>query len=137
MCCVFVIIATFYFAIAGTLASAAGSPQQTGMIFLPPGATHCQEFLRLEPMQKYDVGATTIGEGEAENYFLYRGIEEWLRGFLTAANILRAQNGFADATYGTDVYQLMPQLFEYCRSHPNDIISDAAMHFFAIRPSAN
>ena len=69
------------------------------MIFLPPGAAYCRELLRLEPMQKYDAGTTRIGEGEAQSYFVYRGIEEWLRGFLTAANKFRTQSGSGDVTH--------------------------------------
>jgi hypothetical protein len=78
-------------------------------------------------MQKYDQGGVPIRDGEAEDYFTYRGVEEWMRGFVTAANILGAKNGSGDETKGKDLYELMPQLFEYCRSHRDDIFSDAAM----------
>jgi hypothetical protein len=101
------------------------------MIFLPPGAAYCRDFLRLEPMQKYDAGTSPIGAGEAEDYFTYRGIEEWVRGFVTAANVLGAKNGSGDATKGKDLYELMPQLFEYCRSHRDNIFSDAVQQFLS------
>ena len=136
MCCVAALAAALYFAVAGITASAAGAPDESAMIFLPPGAAYCRQLSRLEPMQKYDAGTTRIGEGEAQSYFVYRGIEEWLRGFLTAVNKFRTQSGSGDVTHGTDVYQLMPRLFEYCRSHPDELISDAAVHFLAVDPSA-
>jgi hypothetical protein len=108
------------------------------MIFLPPGAAYCKDFLRLEPMQKYDQGGVPIREGEAEDYFTYRGIEEWVRGFVSAANIFNAKNGAGDATKGKDIYELMPTLFEYCRSHREDVFSDAAMQLLSpVHSSAN
>lgn len=118
--------AAFWLAMPALAASSEGEPNTSAMIFLPPSAAYCQDFLRLEPMQKYDIGKISIREGEAEAYFTYRGIEEWMRGFVTAANILNAKNGSGDATRGKDLYELMPQLFEYCRSHRGDIFSDAA-----------
>ena len=108
------------------------------MIFLPPGAAYCKDFLRLEPMKKYDQPNTPIRDGDAEDYFTYRGIEEWVRGFVSATNILNAKNGSGDATKGKDLYELMPSLFEYCRSHREEIFSDAAMRFLpSARSSAN
>ncbi|WP_325457073.1 hypothetical protein [Hyphomicrobium sp.] len=106
------------------------------MIFLPPGGAYCRDFLRLEPMQRYDSGATPIRNGDAVDYFTYRGIEEWMRGFVTAANILSAKSGDGDVTKGKDLYELMPELFEYCRSHRNDIFSDAATRFLTSQKSA-
>jgi hypothetical protein len=117
--------------IAAPNAWGASRPSQAAMIFLPPGAAYCRDFLRLEPMQKYDGGTLPIREGEAEDYFTYRGIEEWVRGFVTAANVLGARNGSGDATGGKDLYELMPKLFEYCRSHQADIFSDAALQFLS------
>jgi hypothetical protein len=117
--------------LAAPTAFGAPGPNQAAMIFLPPGAAYCRDFLRLEPMQKYDSGTLPVHEGEAEDYFTYRGIEEWVRGFVTAANILGAKNGSGDATKGKDLYELMPQLFEYCRSHRDDIFSDAALQFLS------
>lgn len=113
------------------------APNVPAMIFLPPGAAYCRDFLRLEPMQKYDSGAIPIRDGDAENYFTYRGIEEWMRGFVTAANILNAKNGSGDATKGKDLYELMPRLFEYCRSHRDDIFSDAAMQLLSSQVRAD
>lgn len=103
-------------------------PASSAMIFLPPGAGFCRDFLRLEPMEKYDRGSTSFRQDEAEDYFAYRGIEEWVRGFFTAANVFRVQNGSADITKGTDLYELMPRLFDYCRSHRDDLFSSAAVH---------
>lgn len=105
------------------------APKQTpsAMIFLPPGASYCRDFLRLEPMQKYESGSTSFSQGEAEDYFAYRGVEEWVRGFFTAANIFHVQNGSGDATKGSDPYGLMPRLFEYCRSHRDEVFSSAAL----------
>jgi hypothetical protein len=40
-----------------------------------------------------------------------------------------AKNGSGDATKGKDLYELMPQLFEYCRSHRDDIFSNAVLQF--------
>jgi hypothetical protein len=113
-------------------ARGASVPNQAAMIFLPPGAAYCRDFLRLEPMHKYDGGTLPLREDEAEDYFTYRGIEEWVRGFVTAANILGAKNnGSGDATKGKDLYELMPQLFEYCRSHRNDIFSAAVLQLLS------
>lgn len=109
----------------------APAPTQAAMIFLPPGAAYCRDFLRLEPMKKYDTGTSPIREREAEDYFTYRGIEEWVRGFVTATNIVGAKNGSGDATKGKDLYELMPQLFEYCRSHRDDIFSNAVLQFLS------
>lgn len=119
--------AAFCLVIPARAAPAGSEPNTPAMIFLPPGAAYCRDFLRLEPMQKYDQGGVPIRDGEAEDYFTYRGVEEWMRGFVTAANILGAKNGSGDETKGKDLYELMPQLFEYCRSHRDDIFSDAAM----------
>lgn len=116
----------------------AAESNQPAMIFLPPGAAYCKDFLRLEPMKKYDKADTPIRDGDAEDYFTYRGIEEWVRGFVSATNILNAKNGSGDATKGKDLYELMPSLFEYCRSHREEIFSDAAMQFLpSARSSAN
>jgi hypothetical protein len=116
----------------------AAESNQPAMIFLPPGAAYCKDFLRLEPMKKYDQSNTPIREGDAQDYFTYRGIEEWVRGFVSAANILNAKNGSGDATKGKDLYELMPSLFEYCRSHREEIFSNAAMQFLpSARSSAN
>ena len=97
------------------------------MMFLPPGASSCSEFLKLEPMQKYDTEGASLVNGDAENYFAYRGVEEWTRGFFTAANMLHVQNRSGDVTNGVDLYKLMPRLFDYCRSHPVDLFSNAAL----------
>jgi hypothetical protein len=98
---VFIIVsAAFSFAIALPTAFSKGEPNSAAMIFLPPGASYCRDFLHLEPMQKYDSGTTPVREKEAEDYFTYRGTEEWVRGFATAANILNAKNGSGDATRG-------------------------------------
>ena len=98
-------------------------------------AGYCRDFLRLEPMQKFDSGSTSFSQGEAEDYFAYRDVEEWVRGFFTAANIFHVQNGSGDATKGSDPYGLMPRLFEYCRSHRDDVFSDAALQLRGRMPS--
>jgi len=97
------------------------------MMFFPPGASSCGEFLKLEPMQKYDTEGASLIKGDAEGYFAYRGVEEWLRGFFTAANMFHVQNGSGDVTNGVDLYKLMPRLFDYCRSHPGDLFSNASL----------
>jgi hypothetical protein len=79
-------------------------------------------------MQKYESGSTSFSKGEASNYFAYRDVEEWIRGFFTAANMFHVQNGSGDATRGSDFYELMPRLFEYCRSHRDEVFSNAAAH---------
>jgi hypothetical protein len=109
----------------------ASGPTPAAMIFLPPGAAYCRDFLRLEPMKKYDTGTLPIREHEAEDYFTYRGVEEWVRGFATATNIVNAKTGSGDATKGKDLYELMPQLFEYCRSHRDDIFSNAVLQLLS------
>ena len=43
------------------------------MTFFPPGASSCGEFVKLEPMQKYDIEGTAFRKGDAEKYFAYRG----------------------------------------------------------------
>ena len=112
-----------------TAASAGPSVSpDSSMMFFPPGASSCGEFVKLEPMQKYDIEGTAFRKGDAEKYFAYRGIEEWVRGFFTAANIFHVQNGSGDITDGADLYKLMPRLFDYCRSHPDDLFSKAALH---------
>lgn len=126
-----ILMAAFGLVLSEHNAGAESTPNQPAMIFLPPGAAYCRDFLRLEPMQKYDSGTLPVREGEAVDYFNYRGVEEWVRGFVSAANILNAKNGSGDATKGKDIYQLMPKLFEYCRSHRNDIFSDAAMQLLS------
>jgi hypothetical protein len=131
------LVAICWLASPAMAASSTGAGSDTqAMIFLPPGAAYCRDFLRLEPMVKYDQASVPVREGEAEDYFTYRGIEEWVRGFVTAANILNAKGGSGDATKGRDLYELMPQLFEYCRSHRDDVFSDAAMHLLSSASSS-
>ena len=104
------------------------SPNTSAMMFFPPGASSCGEFLSLEPMQKYDTEGTPLGNGDAENYFAYRSIEEWVRGFFTAGNMFHVKNSSGNVTNGVDLYKLMPRLFDYCRSHPGDMFSNATLH---------
>jgi hypothetical protein len=127
----FAIMSVAFWFLAST-AVGASELDSGAMIFLPPGASYCRDFRKLEPMQKYDQGTLQIPQGEAENYFTYRGIEEWVRGFVTAANIIGAKNKTSgDATAGKDLYELMPQLFDYCRSHRNAVFSDAAQQLLS------
>jgi hypothetical protein len=51
-------------------------PNTSAMMFFPPGASSCGEFLRLEPMQKCDTEGMPLGDGDAENYFAYPSIED-------------------------------------------------------------
>ena len=67
---------------------------------LPLHLRSCGEFVKLEPMQKYDIEGTAFRKGDAEKYFAYRGIEEWIRGFFTAANIFHVQNDRATSLTG-------------------------------------
>lgn len=135
----FATLAALFCLASSAMATSSSSGQDSqAMIFLPPGAAYCRDFLHLEPMVKYDNASLPVREGEAEDYFIYRGIEEWIRGFVTAANILNAERGSGDITKGKDIYELMPQLFEYCRSHRDEIFSDAAMQLFSpARPSVH
>jgi hypothetical protein len=76
---------------AASVSEEAPKDASSTVIFLPPGAASCRDFLRLEPMQKYDSGWTTFSKAEASNYFVYRDVKEWIRGFFTAANMFHAQ----------------------------------------------